>query len=136
LAWILSSGTLSYVGRTEQAVRHAERGLRLSPFDQSLFYYYMFLGLAHYASGNYGEAIKWGRMSQSENPFYTANLRILTASLAALDRTKEATEVAADLMRRQPEFTIAKYEQELQPFCDPAIRARYLDHLRASGLPK
>jgi adenylate cyclase len=96
----------------------------------------MFLGLAHYASGNYGEAIKWGRMSQSENPFYTANLRILTASLAALDRTKEATEVAADLMRRQPEFTIAKYEQELQPFCDPAIRARYLDHLRASGLPK
>jgi adenylate cyclase len=136
LAWILSSGTLSYVGRTEQAVRHAERGLRLSPFDQSLFYYYMFLGLAHYASGNYGEAIKWGRMSQSENPFYTANLRILTASLVALDRMGEMGTVTADLMRLQPEFSIAKYEQELQPFRDPGIKARYLDHLRASGLPK
>ena len=52
LAWILSSGTLSYVGRSVQAVRHAERGLRLSPFDQSLFYYYMFLGFAHYSGGN------------------------------------------------------------------------------------
>jgi adenylate cyclase len=136
LAWILSSGTLSYVGRTEQAVRHAERGLRLSPFDQSLFYYYMFLGLAHYANGNFGEAIKWGRMSQSENPLYTANLRILTASLAALDRVGEMGTVAADLLRLEPDFTIAKYEQELQPFRDPAIKARYLDHLRASGLPR
>jgi adenylate cyclase len=136
LAWILSSGTLSYVGRTEQAIRHAERGLRLSPFDQSLFYYYMFLMLAHYANGNYGEAIKWGRMSQSENPFYTANLRILTASLAALDRAGEAAAVAAELMQLEPDFTIAKYEEDLQPFRDPTIKARYLDHLRASGLPK
>jgi adenylate cyclase len=136
LAWILSSGTLSYVGRTEQAVRHAERGLRLSPFDQSLFYYYMFLGLAHYASGNYGEAIKWGRMSQSENAFYTANLRILTASFAALDRMGEIGAVTTELMRLEPEFSIGKYEQDLQPFRDPAIKARYLDHLRASGLPK
>ena len=63
LAWILSSGTLSYVGRTEQAIRHAEQGLRLSPFDQSLFYYYMFLNLAHYGHGNYAEALKWGKMS-------------------------------------------------------------------------
>ena len=132
----MSSGTLSYIGRTEQAMRHAERGLRLSPFDQCLFYYYMFLGLAHYASGNYAEAVKWGRMSQSENPFYTANLRILTASLAALDLMEETRAVAAELMRLEPEFSITKYEQELQPFRDPAIKARYLDHLGASGLPK
>lgn len=136
LAWILSSGTLSYVGRTEQAVRHAERGLRLSPFDQSLFYYYMFLGLAHYASGNYGKAIKWGRMSMSENPSYTANLRILAASLAALNRGDEIKQVTTDLLRLEPEFTITKYEQDLQPFRDPVIKARYLDHLRATGLPE
>ncbi len=37
LAWLLSSATLSYVGRTEEAIRHAEHGLRLSPFDQNLF---------------------------------------------------------------------------------------------------
>ena len=37
LAWLLSSATLSYVGRTEDAIRHAEHGLRLSPFDQNLF---------------------------------------------------------------------------------------------------
>ena len=73
LAWILSSGTLSYVGRTEEAIRHAEHALRLSPSDQSLFYYYTFLNLAHYGNGTYEQAVKWGRMSLSENPLYTAN---------------------------------------------------------------
>jgi adenylate cyclase len=37
LAWNLSAATLTYVGRCEEAVRHAERGLRLSPFDPTLF---------------------------------------------------------------------------------------------------
>jgi adenylate cyclase len=41
LAWIHSAATLAYVGRGEEAIRHAERGLRLSPFDQSLFHYHM-----------------------------------------------------------------------------------------------
>ena len=40
LAWLLSSGTLSYVGRSEQAIKHAEQALRLSPLDRSLFYSY------------------------------------------------------------------------------------------------
>src|SRR6266851_7200920 len=53
LAWVLASGTLSYIGRGDQAVKHAENGLRLSPFDQSLFYYHGFLSLAHYVSGTY-----------------------------------------------------------------------------------
>ncbi len=136
LAWILSSGTLSYVGQGERAIRHAEHGLWLSPFDQSLFYYYMFLGLAHYANGTYEDAVKWGRMSASENPMYTANARILSAALAALDRIEEAREVAANLMRLEPGFRLARYIETRQPFRDPAIKARYLDHLRRTGLPE
>jgi adenylate cyclase len=135
LAWILSSGTLAYVGRTQEAVDHAERGLRLSPFDQSLFYYYVFLSLAHYANGDYAQAVKWGRMSQSENPLYSANLRSLAASLAALDRIEEARNVVANLMRIEPGFSMARWERELQPFRDPAIKVRYLEHLRKAGLP-
>src|SRR5262249_33732217 len=45
-AWILSAATFAYLGRGDDAVRHAENGLRLSPFDQSLFYFYMILNLA------------------------------------------------------------------------------------------
>ncbi|MCC6467014.1 MAG: adenylate/guanylate cyclase domain-containing protein [Alphaproteobacteria bacterium] len=135
LAWILSSATLSYVGRGEQAVRHAEHGLWLSPFDQSLFNYYMFLGMAHYVNGTYEEAVKWGRMSASENPLYTSNLRLLVAALAALDRMDEAREVAQTLLRQEPTFTVADYEKTRAPFRDPEVRERVFAHLRKAGLP-
>jgi adenylate cyclase len=135
VAWILSSGTLSYVGRGEEAVRHAERAMRLSPFDQNLFTYYTFLGLAHYTNGTYDEAVKWGRMALSERPMYTANLRILAASLAAHDRLDEAHGIAARLMSLEPGFTLDGFERTLLPFRDRARRAQYLHHLRQAGLP-
>jgi TolB-like protein/class 3 adenylate cyclase/Tfp pilus assembly protein PilF len=136
LAWILSCGTLSYVGRTEEAIRRGQQGLRLSPFDQSLFYYYMFLNLAHYAHGDYAEAMKWARMSASENPTYTANHRIMIADLAALGRIEEARKVATDMMKLEPDFRISAYERTRQPFQHPQIKARYMEHLRLAGLPE
>jgi adenylate cyclase len=134
LAWILSSATLSYIGRGDQAVRHAERGLRLSPFDQSLFHFYMFRGLAHYAHSAYEDAVKWCRMSQSENPRYTSNLRLLTAALAALDRLDEARATAARLISLQPDFTLSSYQPD-QPFRDVSIKGKFIDDLRRAGLP-
>jgi len=135
LAWILCSGTLSYVGRGEDAVRHAERAMRLSPFDQNLFAYYTFLGLAHYTNGTYDDAVKWGRMALSERPLYTANLRILSASLAASGRVDEAHGIASRLMSLEPGFTLDEFERTLLPYRDRARRIQYLDHLRTAGLP-
>jgi adenylate cyclase len=135
LAWFLSSPTLSYVGRGAQAVKHAEQALRLSPLDRNLFSYYSAMNLAHYVQGSYEEAVKWGKLSASENPQYTANLRYLAAALAALDRLEEAGNAAATLMQREPEFRLGTFEQTLQPFRDPEMRSRYMQHLRKSGLP-
>jgi adenylate cyclase len=75
LGWALSSATLSYVGRSADAIRRAEHALRLSPIDQGLFYYHSVLSLAHYAERGYEEAIKWGLLAMSENPHWTSNLR-------------------------------------------------------------
>ena len=136
LAWILSSATLSYIGETDQAIRRAEQSLRLSPFDQSLFTYYMFLNLAYYAKGDYREAVKWGRMSANENGLYTANHRILIAGLVGLERLDEAREVAARMLKLEPGFRLSTYERTRQPFRHPQIKERYLEHLRAVGLPE
>jgi adenylate cyclase len=135
VAWFLSSGTLSYVGRAPEAVRHAKQALLLSPFDQSLFYFYMFLGMAHYCNGDYEEAVKAGRRSLSERPAYTANLRVLTAALAALDRRDEAADVAGRLLALEPTFGLSNYERTRLPFRDASLRSLYLDHLRKAGLP-
>ena len=136
LAWILSSATLSYIGETQQAISRAEHALRLSPFDQSLFSYYMFLNLAHYAKGEYAESVKWGRMSANENGLYTANHRILMAGLAGLGRLEEAREVAAAMMTMEPEFGLRTYERTRQPFRNQQIRELYMKHLRMAGLPE
>jgi adenylate cyclase len=135
LAWFLSSGTLSYVGRTAEAIHNAKQAVRLSPFDQNLFAFYMFLGMAHYAHGDYEEAVKVGRKSLSERPTYTANLRVLSAALAATGQDTEAREVAGRLMTLEPNFNLAEYERTLLPFRDKEIRSVYLDHLRKAGLP-
>ncbi|MDP1960746.1 MAG: adenylate/guanylate cyclase domain-containing protein [Reyranella sp.] len=135
VAWFLSSGTLSYVGRAAEAVRHAEQALRLSPFDQSLFAFYMFLGMAHYCNGNYEEAVKAGRRSLSERPAYTANLRVLSAALSALDRQDEAAEIGKRLLALEPTFTVTAYERTRMPFRDTALRTLYKEHLLKVGLP-
>jgi adenylate cyclase len=136
LAWMLSSGTLSYIGEAQEAANRAEHGLRLSPFDQSLFYYYMFLNLAYYAKGEFEDSVRWGKMSANENGLYTANHRILIAGLAGLGRLEEAREVAAKMIEIEPEFRLRTYEQTRQPFRHEQIRARYMEHLRTAGLPE
>jgi adenylate cyclase len=136
LAWVLSSATLSYIGDAEQAISRAEHGLRLSPFDQSLFTYYMFLNLAFYAKGEYKDSVKWGRMSANENGLYTANHRILIAGLVGLERLEEAREVAAKMLKLEPEFRLGTYERTRQPFRHALIKEKYMEHLRAAGLPE
>jgi adenylate cyclase len=135
LAWFLSSPTLSYIGRGEEAIKHADQALKLSPLDRNLYTYYSSLNLAHYALGSYEEAVKWGKLSASENPLYTANLRYLAAALAALDRLDEARDVAATIQQREPQFRLSTFERTLQPFRDREISSRYMQHLRKSGLP-
>jgi adenylate cyclase len=136
LAWLLSSGTLSYIGRTEEAVQRAEHALRLSPVDHGLFYYYTFLMVAHYAHGNYQEAVKWGRMSANENPLYTANQRIFAGTLAGAGLLEEARKAAANVMQNQPHFRLSVYERTLQPFRDPQLKDKFMEHLRLAGLPE
>jgi adenylate cyclase len=75
-------------------------------------------------------------MSAGENPAFTANLRFMIAAVAGLGRLDEAREAAARLMRLEPDFRLAEYLRTRMPFRDPAIRERFMSHLRAAGLPE
>ncbi len=136
LAWLLSSATLSYVGRTEEAIRHAEHGLRLSPFDQNLFSYYNLIAIAHYCHGSVAEALRWCRLSDTETPRFTSNLRVMIAALSAAGQESEARHAAQRLLAIEPGFSLAEYERSRMPYRDPRIRARFLADLRAAGLPE
>jgi adenylate cyclase len=135
LAWIFSSATASYIGCCQEAIRYAERGLRLSPYDRSLYCSYFFLALAYYGAGDYDQAIKWCRMSRSENPYCTTNLRILAAALAAKQDFDQCQEVVQSLLYLEPDFSMGRYANTRQPFCDGDIKKRYLSHLQSAGVP-
>jgi adenylate cyclase len=135
LAWIFSSATASYTGRCQEAVQYAERGLRLSPYDRSLYCSYFFLALAYYGAGDYDQAIKWCRMSHSENPFYTGNLRILAAALAGKQDFDQCKEVVQSLLYLEPAFSIGRYATTRQPFCEGKVKKTYLSHLQSAGFP-
>lgn len=134
-AWTLSGASLAYIGRADEAVRHAERGLRLSPLDRSLFFTHNILCIANYAAGDYATAAYWGRLSAAENPLFTATHRILTATLVALDNMDEARAVAAEMLRLEEGFRVSVWEQRRQPFRDEAAKRAYADRLRRAGLP-
>jgi adenylate cyclase len=134
-SWMMSSTTLSYLGRAQEALARAMHALTLSPQDKSRYLYFNRLSIAHFAAGNMVEAVRWARLCRAENPAYTANLRFLVSSLARLGELAEARGVAADLMRHEPEFRLDAFSRSRQPFQVENIAGAYLDGLRAAGLP-
>jgi adenylate cyclase len=133
--WAMSSAGASYIGRHPEAVLHARKALRLSPFDKYRFYYRAALGLAHYVGAEYEEAIRFGRIAVDENPGFTSNLRYLAASLAASGQLEQARAVGRSLMAQQPDLNLQAYRARI-PFKDDALRALHLDHLRLAGIPE
>jgi adenylate cyclase len=134
IVWTRSSPTCSYVGDWQEGRRRALEGLRLSPLDRHRFFTHTVLCLAAYTGQSYDEAIEWGRKAMSENPSFTANLRLLCAATAAAGRMAEAKEVGATLLAADPNFHI-------EPFCasyaykEPERREQLAEHLRRAGLP-
>ena len=131
----LSSPTYSYLGDGPAAIARAERGLRLSPLDPHAFWYQTTLTLAHYAMGNYAEAAEWGRKVAAKKPTFTANLRFLAASLAALGRRGEAHQAAELIMQIEPGFHAERFAAGYA-FRDEERRRRFAEHLRLAGLPE
>jgi adenylate cyclase len=127
--------TLAYLGRGEEAVYFANQAISLSPLDHRMFLFHNILAWAHFAKGSYAEAAKWAHASDSASPRFTANIRVLIGSLAAIGADQEARAAAARLMELEPGFTLGRYEQTLLPYRDPEIRARLMTHLRSAGLP-
>jgi adenylate cyclase len=134
VAWTRSSATYSYVGDWKEGRRRAQLGLQLSPLDRHLFYSYTVLTLAAYTGQEYDDAIDWGRKAMSENPDFTANLRLLCAALSAAGRIDEARQVAHKLLGAEPTFRVKRFCANYA-YKDPKRLKRLAAHLLAAGLP-
>ena len=133
IGWVLGSFTQSYQGRGDEAIRRAGQALKLSPLDRGRFYCHLAMGLGHYVAGRYDEAVKWGKRSAAENPGFSSTMRYLAAAHIAAGEHDEAKRLAAEVLKREPNFSLRSY---LIPFRDKALNEKHRARLREAGLPE
>jgi adenylate cyclase len=135
LALGFSSIVRAWRGDDATAVDHAERAIRLSPFDPLLYVPYIGLAYAHFAAGRFVEAAAAaGRASQS-NPKFSMPYVLHAAALANLGRGEEARVVADGLRKVEPDLTVSTAIRSAR-FANPEKNAELGDALLRAGLPE
>jgi adenylate cyclase len=135
IAWGFSAPTYCYVGEAREAIERAKHALALSPIEPFAYFYRTTLTLAHYFNCTYDDSVFWGRKTMRTEPRFVANLRPLTASLAALGQLEEAREIGAALIKLDPDFRVRRF-CDWYPLKRPEQRALLVEHLLAAGLPE
>ncbi|MBX5150287.1 adenylate cyclase [Rhizobium lentis] len=116
-------------GRIEEGLEHVRKAFRLNPFPAG--WYYLALGQAQYAAGQYEAAVETLRHDET---YRTSSLRFLAASLAQLGRLDEARAETALFLVANPDFSTAHWAMT-EPFRDPATLEHFVDGFRKAGLP-
>lgn len=128
--WAALSDIAVLAGRTDEGLQHIGKAFRLNPFPAS--WYYLTLGQAQYADGNYDAVVETLRR---EETYRTSSRRFLAAGLAQLGRLDEARAEVALFLVANPQFTISHWA-ETEPFRDAATLAHFVDGYRKAGFPE
>lgn len=133
MAWTLSSTTAGWIGDGERAVRHATRALQLSPRDPFAFFAEHMLSQGHYISGDFEQAVAWGRRAAARNGMLTSNLRTLAGALVASGDIEGAREIARRILLADPHFRLGNFAA--RSAMSPKILELHVPRLRMAGLP-
>ncbi|MGK6314271.1 winged helix-turn-helix domain-containing tetratricopeptide repeat protein [Neorhizobium sp. DT-125] len=129
-AWAALSDIAVLAGRVGEGLEHIAKAFRLNPFPAS--WYYLTLGQAQYAAGQYEAAVETLRRDET---YRTSSRRFLAASLAQLGRLGEAHAEAELFLVSNPHFTI-RHWAATEPFRDAATLEHFVDGCRKAGLPE
>jgi len=121
---------LTWLGQAEEGIEWIKGAMRLNPFHPPRFWSH--LGRAYFVARRYPEAIEALQHVTTNDPMYYA---LLASCHAQAGTDIAAREAAAELLRRQPSFTVTEY-LSLQHYKE----ARDVDHHREAllkaGLPQ
>ncbi|HYC12986.1 MAG TPA: tetratricopeptide repeat protein, partial [Stellaceae bacterium] len=131
----LSGWVRLHSGDPRTATEHFTRAIRLSPLDPRISYDFAGLGAAHMMTGDYDEAVKFGRQALREMPRNVVAHRVVAASLALLGRTDEAAGAMRALLAVVPNFTMSHMRRFIS-YHDAEFVQRYLQGLSEAGLPE
>jgi adenylate cyclase len=122
--------TLIFTGnRIEEAIKELKIANRLDPFPPNWILHY--LGDAYRVNGEYEKAITVFKKAIKNEPDYWLSYVSLSVCYGLLGREQEAAAAAAEVLRIDPNFSIAKVSI---PYKDSDDKARTIEVLRKAGL--
>lgn len=132
-AWARSAAALFYTGRAEEALERLDRAMRLSPFDQHMFWHLTICGGASFVAGRYDESAGWLGKALRLNPGFNGARRLQIAALVRTGELAEARALADQLLVDCPDFSVeefGRWSPMQRPHLDDLLSA-----LRQAGLP-
>ncbi len=123
------------LGRPEESEYHAERSLRLSPFDPLRHIPECTLAAAKLASGQNEAALACVRRGLEANPAFSPGLTTLALCLVRLGRLDEARATVQRLVEIAPDTRVATLEERYL-FANGLGIDNIVADLRVAGLPE
>jgi TolB-like protein len=119
-------------GEADTALEHFEMAWRMNPQDPKAF---SFTGItvAHFFARRFEACVEWGQRTTKEAVGANIARRHVAAALAHLGRVKEARAEISELLKRQPNASLAR--SRLSSFRHQWMYDLYLEGLRKAGLP-
>lgn len=131
LTYGVAASVLRYLGETDDAVKHANRAIRLSPLFAS--WYESTLANAHLMAGDYDEAAELAESVVADDDSQVEALLTLAAAQSALGHKRHAAAAIEHVKRSRPDLSAETLRNEL-PYRDAETFQRFLAQLEASGL--
>jgi len=127
-AHMLLGHTLRFAGRYEESIPEYKIAMRLNPFPPNN---YLFGIAKSYAmTGQYEEAITWGKKAVRQKPNSFIAQIILTEIYSLSGREEEARAQAAEVLRVSPKFSVEKFKKKVKG----PDKEKTIDALRKAGL--
>jgi TolB-like protein/tetratricopeptide (TPR) repeat protein len=137
IAHYLLALALCFLGRSDEALRHADTAARLSPRDLlargNAGVYNNVRATACFVSGRYREGIDFARKALYESPGLITAHRVLVINCALAGQIGEAKAALEALKRIQPDISL-KWIREWLPYVRPEEAERYVKAFRLAGL--
>jgi adenylate cyclase len=121
-------------GHFERAIDHAQKALRLSPFDPLNYHSYLALAWTYLFTGRIDESVANSTLAIQANPGFSPSHAGLVAGHVNRGQIESARAAGARLLEIAPGWTVGAFEKSA--FVRPELMHPFAESLRKAGLPE
>jgi tetratricopeptide (TPR) repeat protein len=133
--WLYSSWVKTSLGEPEIALQRIDQALHLSPNDPLTASFHAAKGFAQLFAGRFAEAFSSAEAAIRRRPGFLFYLCVAAASAALDGRVSDARRFVTRILQINPNLRVSD-AGGLIPMRRPEDTARWVDGLRAAGLPE